>query len=110
MRTNNPKLFREMSVPYESVEQANESLSAFQAELAELRKKYKIPTLLCIFHVTMLTDDGEEGAAMTTCGMGDMALFESMAAWAFGQEAAARQEYTNKLAASAARIKNGLRE
>lgn len=96
MRTKNLKLFREMSVPYESIEAANAALQAFQDDLAELRKKHKIPTLLCLLHVTWL-DDEDEGGAMTSCGFGDMQLFEVMSAWSLGEQAAERQQATAKL-------------
>ena len=45
---NDRKLFREMSLPFESGEKANEAIAAFFADLAALREKHKLTNVYCI--------------------------------------------------------------
>lgn len=87
-----PSLFAEMSKPFKSAEAANESLEGFTKELTELRKKYKITTMLWTIHVTAMNEEGQEGDCMICSGFGDQSKHESMAAYCYGRESQARQE------------------
>lgn len=83
----NPKLYREMSIPFLSHQAASEAVTAFHEELGELRRKHKIPDLYVVAEVGYLDGD-EEYASRGAMHYGSMEKRESMAAWAAGFEAA----------------------
>ena len=93
----NAQRYREASEPHKSEEAANEALEAFFHELSELRVKHHVKDLLLIYGVAVEDADGQEYAAMGTTGFGNQTLWESMAAFAFGQEKAKRQARLGKL-------------
>ena len=95
----NPGLYRELSTPYASVDEANKNLKAFWDDLAEIRKKHRIADLQVVIRVSALSEDGEEGVSIIHGGYGDQTKWESMLAYAFGMESAYRQERTAELLA-----------
>jgi hypothetical protein len=87
------ELYRELSIPFESVDVANESLQKFCEELYELRKKYRIRELLFVMRVGCKRDDGEEADATVVNHFGASIQMEGIAAYAYGTLAARRQQY-----------------
>lgn len=85
-----PKLFRELSEPFQSVDEVNEKLEGFRKEIGELRKKYKIPNL-CVAALFSYTAGGEEAEAFWNASFGDALKVEGMLAYALGETQAARQ-------------------
>lgn len=55
----NPKLYREMSQPFESVDAANAALQAFQEDVAALRAKHRIAECYVIFGSSVQQPDDE---------------------------------------------------
>lgn len=55
----NHKLFREMSEPFASDEEAGKAVDAFSAEFAELRKKHRIKNVYCVMNVPYISEGGE---------------------------------------------------
>ncbi len=98
----NPKLYREMSKPFSSMQEANAALQAFMDELGELRKKHKLPDVYFCVRISY-EKDGEELPAMTHGGYGDSLEHESMLAFAIGQVQSDRQEMISDL------MKRGMR-
>lgn len=90
----NPKLFREMSVPFASAEAANQAVEAFYVELGELRKKHKLTNVYTVINASYATTDPEDDEAefFTSSMFGDFLRAESLVAWALGREQAHRQE------------------
>lgn len=103
---HNPALYRKLSEPYASPEEADRALSAFWDEVYALREKYKIPDLYMIlmFSVKQIDNripgdlglvnetDEAEGTMMARLSAGNPMNTEAMTGWAFGQEQAGRQE------------------
>ena len=98
-----PKLYREMAVPFPSPEAANEAHEAFFTELGELRKKHKIRDLYCTVAGSAVYEDGEEGDFVTSCFFGNQLAAESLCAWALGHETARARESVTKALARAAK-------
>ena len=99
-----PDRYRTFCAPM-APDEANEKLSAFADDVYELRNKHGIRDVHIILGVTVSCEDGEEGDVMSSAHFGSSLVAESMTAWAFGQEAAKRQETISKLVASSASIK-----
>lgn len=93
----NPKRYREASRPHESPEAAEEAVKAFFDEVADLRTKYQIGDLLLIWCVSFTSTNGTERGSMGVSGMGNQALWESMAAFAYGGEKASREARIQEL-------------
>ena len=80
----NMKRYRQAAEPHESNAAAEIAITAFYAELGELRVKHKIKDLLVVYGVNVLDENGDEGCKMGTTAFGTQSLFESMAAMAYG--------------------------
>lgn len=104
----NPGLFRELNVPFESTEKANEVFNAFFKDVGELREKHKLPNVYMICVVTTKNEDGEESQGFVNAMYGDQTLGEMMTAWALGQEQVLRQERVMSLLSKG--LKKGKRE
>jgi hypothetical protein len=104
---SNPKLFREMSEPFASKEEAREAADAFQEELGELRKKHKIRDVLYVCAFSTIGDNGEEYDSILQGHMGNSLIQEQLAAYALGTIQAERQEMIGQLLSRA--LKNGRR-
>lgn len=87
------ELYRELSIPFENVEVANESLKKFCDELYDLRAKYRIRELLFVMRVGCKRDDGDEADATVVNHFGASIQMEGIAAYAYGTLAARRQQY-----------------
>jgi len=104
----NPKLYRELSVPFESAEAANAALTAFYEEVRELRKKHKITDLhlICQVSANFKDDDGEdEGQLMAVCHFGSELMIEGMTGYAFGKAHADSKARIAKATAAAGKGK-----
>jgi hypothetical protein len=73
------------------LEKANEALGKFCDELAELRKKHKMPDVYTIIHASYIGEDGQEKQFLLPAQMGDALKAEGMTAWAYGYEQAERK-------------------
>jgi len=89
----NPKLYRELSEPYSSLEEANEKLGAFLEEVGEVRKKYKIPNLQIIVMGSALNSEGAESDFIAPCSYGDSLRAEMMLAYALGIAQSDREKF-----------------
>jgi hypothetical protein len=95
---NDPKMYREMSEPFASIDECNAALKAFFEELYELRKKHGIRDLYYITAGSYLGPDGKDECQFITPSMcGNPLMAENMAAYAFGYEQAERQRETDRL-------------
>lgn len=92
MEFRDPALYRQLSVPFPSVDDANASIKAFCDELAELRKKHRIRDLLFTIRIGLVDEAGTEGDSTLVNHFGDRASMESMAAYTYGTMSARRQE------------------
>ena len=93
---NDPKKYRAMCVPFESIEAANAALLAFQNELYELRCKHRIRDLSFAIEIDIVNADTEEGEspARVSGHLGSSVKRLELAAYAFGS---ARTEHEQLL-------------
>lgn len=98
-----PETYRELCIPFNGPEAANESLIKFQKELYDLRCKYRICDLLFVAQVPIKYEDGEEGSPILIGHYGDIGKSEAMAHFAAGRTSAERQERVAKLVERAAK-------
>jgi hypothetical protein len=78
-----PKLYRKMSEPFESDEEANAAAKGFFEELRSIREKYGIPDVLAVIKISI--EQGEsESIAFSIQQIGDIREGEGMAAYAYG--------------------------
>jgi hypothetical protein len=93
---SNPSLFRLLSEPFENLDAANKAIAAFLDELGDLREKHKIPNVVTIIGASAWTkgdgDEQQETEFLVPHMYGDSLRMESMAAYAYGVAASARQE------------------
>ena len=104
-RIDDPALYRKLCEPFPSVEAADEALRNFNAELRELRVKYKIPDISLVLRLICTTDAGTEGEIFLSAHHGDILLEETMLAWAFGYAQSQRQQRTAEMLKDAASVK-----
>jgi hypothetical protein len=68
-----PDLYEKMSEPYSSEDKAKRMLEGFWNELRALRKKYKLPNIVCVYQCTF--KEGDEEKLVTNHGFcGDSRL------------------------------------
>lgn len=88
--------YRQMSVPFESVDELNVAAEAFQIELYELRKKYCVRELLFVMQsgVKRIDTDGKtyEDSPILCGYFGDLMRAEVLSAYALGNIQTRRQE------------------
>jgi hypothetical protein len=106
MNRNDPALYRQMSAPFDTIEQSNEAISAFFAELSELRKKHRISDVICLCEINVTRDDGEEIRGSAKLQMGDSSNYLPMIAREYG---AARQEHEEGIASIVAKARRARR-
>ena len=94
-KTSNPKLYRELSVPFESTDAAQAAIEAFISDLEASRAKHKIADVVTVIEVNAISGDGREGVMTLSMGFGDQIKKASMLAMALGKE---RQLFTENLA------------
>ena len=94
VKRHDPALYRQMSIPFNTIDQANEALAAFFAEVAELRKKHRIADVVCLCEISH-TLDGEEVRGSAHLHLGDVGAHLPMLAREYG---AARQKHEDDMA------------
>lgn len=83
-----PKLYRELSVPFENVTAADAAWVAFEQELHELRKKHRIRDLVYVAQFPVAFEDGEEHDCTIVGHYGDGMKKANLFAYAAGQSQA----------------------
>jgi hypothetical protein len=87
MKINDPKKYREMSVPFATTEEANAALNAFFEDVKAAREKHRISDVVVLCEISHKIDDEEvRGGAFTS--LGDRARVIIMLAREFGAEQA----------------------
>lgn len=94
---HDPENYHKMSEPFESKEAISTALTAFNDELSELRKKYKIADILVTIQDSIKYEDGNIGQVMLTLSFGNSLNIPVLAAYAHGQAQAESREHINKL-------------
>ena len=100
-RKPNPALYRELSEPFHSEEDATVAIKAFLADVEESRKKHHIPDVLTVVQVNAIASTLEElpeGVFQSTLFLGNPINELALAAFAFGR---AKQETSDWIAAIA---------
>jgi len=103
-----PKLYRQLSLPYPSQAEASAALSAFYEDVRIAREKHKIANVYLAVSANWLDAEGEESAAYSTGGFGDQMEHEAMCAYALGTIQTERQARIAKLLAAGG-VKRGPR-
>jgi hypothetical protein len=98
-----PETYRELCIPFNGPDAANENLIKFQKELYDLRCRYRICELLFIAQVPIKYPDGDEGSPTLVGYYGDKDKAEGMAHFAAGRMSAERQERIAKVAEKASK-------
>jgi hypothetical protein len=86
IHTSNPKLYRELSAPFENTDAATKALEAFGKDLEEIRAKHKICDVVAVIQVNAIDKDGEEGLMTASMAFGDPMKKPLMLAQALGKE------------------------
>ena len=98
MRTDNPKLFREMSEPFNGAEEANVAVQAFCDDVKAAREKHRIANVVVGLSVNVIYENGEEGIGGSSMNMGDLMQAQLIAATLLGQyQAECRQAVTTAI-------------
>lgn len=92
-----PKRYREAAEPHPSPEAAEQAAKDFGDAVIKLRGQYRITDLLVIYTIGLTEADGNEERAMGIFAAGSQDAWESMAAYAYGKEEAARKARIRKL-------------
>ena len=91
-----PALYRRMSLPFTSKDEASNAIREFCQEVRAAREKHKIPDVaMCVGCNYLGENEGEEIVAFVDVHIGDTARQLSMAAFLFGQ---AKSEHSAQLA------------
>ncbi len=91
-------LYRELSAPFPSLEALNEAITAFYAELGELRRKYRLLNVTVLVEANLIQSDGTEGSGAARCHFGNEAHQLAMIAQAYGRTKAEWDERLRWLA------------
>jgi hypothetical protein len=97
------EMYRKLSIPFESIDEANEALVKFTEELYALREKHRIRELLFTVRVGIVRDDGEEADATVVNHFGSSLAMEGIAAYSYGVLSTKRQQYVQDEIADATR-------
>lgn len=91
---NDPKHYREISVPFDTAESGNTALAAFFRDVQAARDKHRIPdvTVLCEISHTL---NGEEVRGSASVSFGDSSRVVTMLAREYGAE---QQRHEDRLA------------
>lgn len=108
MTTPNPKLYRELSEPYASAQEAQAKADELFKRAGEIRKELKIPNLYLVIGATWMGEpgteyEGKELAGVIPGGFGDSFQHEAMLAYALGIVQAERQSMIGDLLAKGIR-------
>jgi hypothetical protein len=99
----NPKLYRELSVPFETLAAADAAIQGFFAEFEALREKWKLQDVYAVVEVPVLDEGGEEGRVSAHAMYGDETKALPLVAYAYGLETARHTERTSRHAAEGRR-------
>lgn len=91
-----PKLYRQMQIPFASREEAAKASAAFVEELAELRKKHRIREVAYVLMFGYEMDEGESDALLSG-HFGDSTKSEVMLAYALGVAQTERKDHIGHL-------------
>jgi hypothetical protein len=92
----NPKLFREMSEPHESVAAFGEHTQAFFYEVSQLREKYRITNVVMVVQA-QYEENGEEHSALATRLIGDTGQAQALFAYGYGVARAENEAFIKLL-------------
>ncbi len=92
----NPARYRELSVPFTTTDEANESLQKFFNAVEAARVEFKIPDAYVVAQVSIVYPAGE-GSGFATANFGNSLAAESLAAYAYGRERRKREEAMAKM-------------
>lgn len=90
---NNPKLYREMSVPFATKGEAVAAWDKFNAGIAKLREECKIQDVVFAGTFSYVSEEGEECPYYGRGHLGDQLRAESMAAFMLGSLQSERQDF-----------------
>ena len=96
MNSSNPKLYRELSKPFDNQAAARQAINNFVDDLEKLREKHKICDLVTVIHVNVMSEESEEGVMAVTIGFGDMLKRPMMLAQALGKEQKAVEQIVSR--------------
>jgi hypothetical protein len=88
-----------MLVPHESIDAANDALSAFADDLRELRKKHRIAEVNFSARARWVSSDGTESDGIAPMHIGDLAHAVEMSSHAAGYWVAEAEENRSASAA-----------
>lgn len=91
-----PKLYRQMQIPFSSREEATKAANDFQSELSELRKKYRIRDLCYVMMIGYEDENGESDAILSG-SFGDNSKAELLYAYALGQSSSEHKKHVEQL-------------
>lgn len=97
-----PKLFRELSEPFPTMDALTAALDAFTKDLGEIREKHRIANVYCVLAFSVI-ENGEETESMSSVSFGDSLRRQPMAAWAYGREQADHEALMRHIVAEALR-------
>jgi hypothetical protein len=97
---NDPKHYREISVPFETMAAGNTALAAFFRDVEAARDKHRIPDVTVICEIAH-TLDGEEVRGSASASFGDGARVITMLAREYGAEQARHEERVSLIMAHA---------
>ena len=93
---DNPALYRRLSEPHESIEEANSEVRQFFAAVSALREKHRIADMVLTCAINAMRD-GEETAAFVGAYFGDRIKHEAMLARELGRVQGERQQHIAEL-------------
>ncbi len=95
---SDPKNYYQLSIPFESQQEADKATDGFYKELGELRKKYNLREIMVVIMDSTKTQDGDVSEFMTIQNYGDSLHRLPMAAYAYGVMNEEHKNRINKLA------------
>lgn len=93
----NPKLYRELCKPFATHAEAQAAVEAFEADLAAIRTKHRIPDVYCVIQFGRLDEEGEEVQSLLTLHYGDSLKAVQLTAYAYGMERANHEEMMGRI-------------
>ena len=87
-QTANPELYRKLSEPFQSNQEADVEMQAFMEGVKALREKHLLPDVVILIQANVKTEDGEEAIFQAVAGFGDPMRRVTMLAQALGREQA----------------------
>jgi hypothetical protein len=90
MKFNDPKNYKKINVPFESLADAQTALEGFYEAIYKARNEYKIADVTVICQITAKAGD-KAGHALSTAHFGDGQESEGMISYALGEVQNARR-------------------